>query len=109
VFAIPSQSHQPGLNRAARADKQEMENFHDNTAPDDHGRVFDHPDVWYSLRRLGCRPWNGWNQVAATAAARAYAAEGKCYPVNGPCPAPRGTAHPYKSAHVHTTRQHKSH
>jgi hypothetical protein len=50
----------------------------------------------------------GWNQVAATAAARAYAAESKCYPINGPCPAPPGTPHPYKSAHVHTTRQHKS-
>jgi hypothetical protein len=35
----------------------------------------------------------GWNQAAADAAARAYAAEGKCYPANGPCPVARGTLH----------------
>ena len=47
----------------------------------------------------------GWNQVAADAAARAYAAEGKCYPINGPCPAPPPTLHPYRTPHA--TQQHK--
>ena len=46
-----------------------------------------------------------WNQVAADGAARAYAAEGKCYPINGPCP-PSQTAitaqpskHSYRNPH----------
>jgi hypothetical protein len=46
----------------------------------------------------------GWNQVAADAAARAYAAEGKCYPANGPCPAPQPTLHPYRTPHVHNRK-----
>ena len=45
----------------------------------------------------------GWNQVAADEAARAYAAEGKCYPANGPCPPPHPALHPYRTPHV----QHK--
>jgi hypothetical protein len=49
----------------------------------------------------------GWNQVAADAAARAYAAEGKCYPSNGPCPPPPGTLNPDRSAHRYATQQHK--
>jgi len=44
----------------------------------------------------------GWNQVAADEAARAYAAEGKCYPINGPCPQP---LHPSQSPRA--TQQHK--
>jgi hypothetical protein len=48
---------------------------------------------------------SGWNQVAADEAARAYAAEGKCYPLNGPCSAPTLTAQPLK--HPHRT-MHKS-
>ena len=47
----------------------------------------------------------GWNQVAADAAAHAYAAEGKCYPFNGPCPAPQSTLHPCRTPHA--TQQHK--
>jgi hypothetical protein len=39
----------------------------------------------------------GWNQVTADAAARAYAAEGECYPANGPCPAPQPILHPYRT------------
>jgi hypothetical protein len=46
----------------------------------------------------------GWNQVAADAAARAYAAEGKCYPANGPCPAPQPTLLPYRTPHVHNRK-----
>jgi len=49
---------------------------------------------------------SGWNQVAADAAARAYAAEGKCYLANGPCPAP-GNPHPDKGPHVHPPQQYK--
>jgi hypothetical protein len=48
----------------------------------------------------------GWNQVAAESAARAYAAEGKCYPVNGPCSTPQPTMHPYRTPHVHI-QQHR--
>jgi hypothetical protein len=50
----------------------------------------------------------GWNQVAADAAARAYAAEGKCYPANGPCPASQPTLHPYRTpiAHQHKRQSH---
>jgi hypothetical protein len=42
-----------------------------------------------------------WNQVAADEAARAYAAEGKCYPINGPCPASQTsvTAQPSKRSY----------
>jgi len=47
----------------------------------------------------------GWNQVAADGAARAYAAEGKCYPINGPCPAPQPTLHPYRPPHATHKRQ----
>jgi hypothetical protein len=47
----------------------------------------------------------GWSQPAADGAARAYAAEGKCYPFNGPCPAPQPTLHPYRTPHA--TQQHK--
>ena len=47
----------------------------------------------------------GWSQPAADGAARAYAAEGKCYPINGPCPAPPPTLHPYRTPHA--TQQHK--
>jgi hypothetical protein len=46
----------------------------------------------------------GWNQVAADAAARYYAAQGKCYPVNGPCAAPP-ILHPYRPPHA--AQQHK--
>jgi len=49
----------------------------------------------------------GWNQVAAEAAARAYAAEGKCYAFNGPCPAPRGILYPYRTPHLYATQQYK--
>jgi hypothetical protein len=47
----------------------------------------------------------GWNQVAADEAARAYAAEGKCYPINGPCPGPQATLHPYRPPHATHKRQ----
>jgi hypothetical protein len=47
---------------------------------------------------------SGWNQVAADAAARAYAAEGKCYPANGPCPAPQPILHPYRTPYLHTRK-----
>jgi len=47
----------------------------------------------------------GWNQVAADAAARAYAAEGKCFPANGPCPAAPPTLHPYRDPHTKHKRQ----
>jgi len=47
----------------------------------------------------------GWNQVAADQAARAYAAEGKCYPVNGPCSAPQPAPHLHRTPHV--TQPHK--
>jgi hypothetical protein len=49
----------------------------------------------------------GFNQVAADAAARAYAAEGQCYPANGPCPAPSGTRNPNHGPHRYATEQHK--
>ena len=49
----------------------------------------------------------GWNQVAADAAARAYAAEGQCYPFNGPCPAPQGIRHPYRIPPVYAIQRHK--
>jgi len=49
----------------------------------------------------------GWNQAAADAAARAYAAEGKCYPFNGPCPAPPRILHPHRAPHLYATQQHK--
>ncbi|HXW29406.1 MAG TPA: hypothetical protein VEK55_08575 [Xanthobacteraceae bacterium] len=47
----------------------------------------------------------GWNQVAADQAARAYAAEGKCYPANGPCPAAPGTLR--ADPPLYTTQRHK--
>jgi hypothetical protein len=49
----------------------------------------------------------GWNQVAADAAGRAYAAEGKCSPFNGPCPALRGSPHAYRTPRLYATQQHK--
>ena len=52
----------------------------------------------------------GWNQVAADAAARPSAAEGKCYPFNGPCPVPPGILHPTRhrisTRHNNASRQH---
>jgi uncharacterized low-complexity protein len=50
----------------------------------------------------------GWNQVAADGAARAYAAEGKCYPANGRCAASQPTLHPYQSPHA-TQRKRQLH
>jgi len=54
---------------------------------------------------FGISGGTGWSQPAADGAARAYAAEGKCYPINGPCPAPQPTLHPYRTPH--TTQQHR--
>jgi hypothetical protein len=47
----------------------------------------------------------GWNQVAADQAARAYAAEGKCYPFNGPCSSPQPTLHLHRTPRA--TQPHK--
>jgi len=45
----------------------------------------------------------GWSQPAADGAARAYAAEGKCYPINGPCPAAQQTLTPRILKHRYRT------
>jgi hypothetical protein len=50
----------------------------------------------------------GWSQPAADGAARAYAAEGKCYPFNGPCAAPQPTLDPYRTSHA-TQQQRQLH
>jgi hypothetical protein len=49
----------------------------------------------------------GWNQVAADAAGRAYAVEGKYSPFNGPCPAPQGSPHAYRTPRLCATQQHE--
>jgi len=45
----------------------------------------------------------GWSQPAANGAARAYAAEGKCYPINGPCPVAHQTLTPRILKHRYRT------
>jgi hypothetical protein len=49
----------------------------------------------------------GWNQVAADAAGRAYAVEGKYSPFNGPCPAPQGSPPAYRTPRLCATQQHE--
>jgi uncharacterized low-complexity protein len=51
----------------------------------------------------------GWNQVAADQAARAYAAEGKCYPFNGPCSAPQPAPHLHRTPHGTQPRKWQPH
>jgi hypothetical protein len=58
----------------------------------------------YARFGVGTAGGAGWSQPAADGAARAYAAEGKCYPINGPCPAPHQTLTPRILKHRYRTR-----
>jgi uncharacterized low-complexity protein len=51
----------------------------------------------------------GWNQVAADQAARAYAAEGKCYPFNGPCSAPQPAPRLHRTPYATQPRKWQPH